>query len=186
VPSAELMIVGDWRKSPTLQQKLKRARRRGGVTLVGQVPREQLEPYYESADVFVFPSTTDTQALVLHEAAHAGCPIVSVDHELRLVLDEGVNGAIARPTPESLARQIVMMLERLSDPEFKARAHARSREMASWWTIENQSNAIIELYRALAAREPVAESMKAVPPVSQSAAHEQPLAQPVRAAGRAG
>ena len=165
IPNAELMIVGDWRAGGLLQQKLKRARNRGGVTLVGQVPRTKLYPYYASADVFAFPSTTDTQALVLHEAAHAGLPIVSCDHELRLVIDEGVNGAIARPTPESFARQLVMLLHQLEDPRFRTRAHERSREMASWWTIAYQSDSIMELYRDLAARRPIEERMKAVPPV---------------------
>ena len=165
IPEAELMVVGDWHAAPpVLETRLRRARSRGGVTLVGQVPRDKLGPYYASADVFAFPSLTDTQALVLHEAAHAGLPIVSVDHELRLVLDEGVNGAIARPTPESLARQLVMMLHKLSDPEFKAAAQARSLQMAGWWTIANQSAAILDLYRALAAGEEVPESMKAIPP----------------------
>ena len=169
LPDAELMIVGDWRSSQRLEQKLKRARRRGGVTLVGQVPRDRLSPYYESGDVFAFPSLTDTQALVLHEAAHAGLPIVSADHELRLVIDEGVNGAICRPTPESMARQIVMLLKRLEDPEFKARASARSREMASWWTIQRQSDTIVQLYRDLAARVEVPESMVAIPPTAPRA-----------------
>lgn len=164
LPNAELMIVGDWRASTSLEGKLRRARQKGGVTLVGQIPREKLGPYYASGDVFAFPSTTDTQALVLHEAAHAGLPIVSVDHELRLVLDEGVNGAIARPTPESLARQLVMMLKRLEDPAFAETAHARSREMAGWWTIAHQSQAIIELYETLASGGTVEESMKAIPP----------------------
>lgn len=161
IPNAELMVVGDWRKSPLLKQKLSRARKRGGVTLVGQVDRERLEPYYESADVFCFPSLTDTQALVLHEAAHAGCPIVTVDDELRLVVDPGVNALVARPTPESLARQLVAMLAQLEDPEFKERAQARSREMASWWTIAHQSRDIIALYESLAARRPIAPQLTA-------------------------
>ncbi|WP_342372256.1 glycosyltransferase [Propioniciclava soli] len=163
IPHAELMIVGNWRTGALLEQKLRRARRRGGVTLVGQVPREKLGPYYASADVFAFPSTTDTQALVLHEAAHAGLPIVSCDHELRLVIDPGVNGAIARPTPESFARQLVMMLSKLEDPAFRERAAERSREMASWWTIEHQSAAMVELYADLAAGRPIEERMTAVP-----------------------
>ncbi len=167
-PKAELMFVGDWKVSSTLAQKLRLARRRGGVTLVGQVPRDELGPYYASADVFAFPSTTDTQALVLHEAAHAGLPIVSVDPELRLVIDEGVNGRFARPTPESLARQLVTMIRKLEDPAYAARAHARSREMASWWTIAHQSEAIIDLYRDLAAGRPVTESMHAIPPTEDA------------------
>lgn len=161
IPDAELMIVGDWKASKTLAQKLRRAQRGGGVTLVGQVPREDLQPYYASADVFVFPSLTDTQALVLHEAAHAGCPIVSVDTELRLVVDPGVNALIARPSPEALARQLVAMLGKLKDPEFKAAAQARSKEMANRWTIENQSRDIIALYADLAAGRPIEPGMLA-------------------------
>ncbi len=166
LPTAELMIVGDWRSAPpVLRQKLARAARKGrGVTLTGMVPRESLEPYYESADVFAFPSLTDTQALVLHEAAHAGLPIVSVDPELRLVIDEGVNGLFARPTAESLARNLVAMLRRLEDPAYRERARARSREMASWWSIDHQAREIIGFYRAVAAGEVVPESLVAVPP----------------------
>ncbi len=155
IPDAELMIVGDWKASKTLSQRLKRAQRRGGVTLVGQVPRDELQPYYASADIFVFPSLTDTQALVLHEAAHAGCPIVTVDDELRLVIDPGVNALIARPSPEALARQIVLMLHKLEDPEFRAAASARSQELADQWTIEKQSRDIISLYTDLADGRPI-------------------------------
>jgi 1,2-diacylglycerol 3-alpha-glucosyltransferase len=164
IPDAELMIVGDWTASTALKKKLTAARRRGGVTLVGQIDRDALAPYYDSADVFAFPSLTDTQALVLHEAAHEGVPIVSVDAELRLVIDEGVNGMFARPTPESLARALVTMLRRLDDPWYRAAAHARSREMASWWTIKHQGEEMIGFYADLAARRDVAESMHALPP----------------------
>ena len=88
--------------------------------------------------------------------------------ELRLVINEGVNGRFARPTPESLARQLVTMIRKLEDPAYAARAHARSREMASWWTIAHQSEAIIDLYRDLAAGRPVTESMHAIPPTEDA------------------
>lgn len=166
IPNAELMFVGDWRVSPLLRQKLQAARRRGGVTLVGQVPRERVGAYLASADVFAFPSLTDTQALVLHEAAHAGLPIVTADSELRLVVDEGVNALVARPTPESLARQLVAMLHRVEDPAFRERASDRSREMASWYSIEGQARAMVGLYAELAARRPVPERMTVEQPGS--------------------
>lgn len=183
IPSAELMLVGDWKVSSTVAQKLRRARRRGGVTLVGQVPRDDLGPYYASADVFAFPSLSDTQALVLHEAAHAGLPIVSVDPELRLVIEEGVNGLFARPTPESLARRLVEMIRALDDPAFARRAQARSQEMAAWWTIHHQSEAIVSLYRDLAARREIPESMHAVAPSGAAASRvtASPAAPSVRA-----
>lgn len=164
LPDAELMIVGDWQVGGILEQRLRHASRRHGVTLVGQVPRETLNRYYASADVFAFPSTTDTQALVLHEAAHAGLPLVSCDPELRLVLDEGVNGAITRATPEALARGLVSVLQAMQDPDARERAQARSREMAGWWTIERQCHDILGLYHALADRIQIPSQMRAQPP----------------------
>ena len=156
IPDAELMLVGDWKKTPAgLRSRLKRAARYRGVKLVGQVPREQLGAYYASADLFLFTSLTDTQALVLHEAAHAGLPFVSVDNELRLVMDQGVNALFARPNAVSLAGTIIQMLGALQDPEFKARAAARSRELAARYTIANQSREFVELYEKVAAGEPV-------------------------------
>ncbi len=157
VPHAELMIVGDLKNTPKrLRRKLQRAAHFGGVKLPGQIPRERLGAYYASGDAFVFASLTDTQALVLHEAAHAGLPFVMVDHELRLVVDPGVNAVLARPNAVSLASAMVDMINALKDPEFARRARARSKELAAQWTIENQSREFVDIYHALAAGEQVA------------------------------
>jgi glycosyltransferase involved in cell wall biosynthesis len=155
IPNAELMIVGEWRTTPPKLRR-RRAARFGGVKLPGQVPRETLGAYYASGDAFVFTSLTDTQALVLHEAAHAGLPFVMVDHELRLVIDPGVNAILARPNSVSLAGAMISMLNALEDPAWATRAHARSREMACRWTIANQSGEFVKIYEDLAAGRPVA------------------------------
>lgn len=156
IPNAELMIVGDWKNTPrSLRRKLQHAARFGGVKLPGQIPREKLGAYYASGDAFVFASLTDTQALVLHEAAHAGLPIIMVDHELRLVVEPGVNAVLARENAASLAGSMISMIKALEDPEFRAQAQQRSRELAAKWTIENQSREFIDIYRKLAAGEPV-------------------------------
>lgn len=151
VPEAELMIVGDWKKSPAVREKLRAAERRGGVRLVGEVDRENLGPYYESADVFCFPSQTDTQALVLHEAAHAGLPIVSVDSELQLVCEPGVNARFARPNAVSLRNAILAMLDDCAKPDVRESMSQRSKELAAQFTIENQSERMEEIYQELAA-----------------------------------
>ena len=154
VPNAQLVLVGDWKNSGSLRGRLSRLRRKPGYQLVGQVPREQLGPWYESGDLYVFPSLTDTQALVLHEAAHAGLPIVTVDAALNLVVEPGVNAHVAQPTASSLAAGIMSMLRKLEDPEFKAKAHARSKELAGQWTIARQARELIAIYENLADHRP--------------------------------
>ena len=155
-PEAELMIVGDWREAtPGLRRRLHRAARRGSTKLIGRVPRDELGAYYAGSDVFVFPSLTDTQALVLHEAALRGLPLVIVDPELNLVVDPGVNALVARPNLVSLSQAIMSMLRQLEEPGFASRAHARSRELADQWTIERQANEMMGIYNDLMAGRPV-------------------------------
>jgi hypothetical protein len=69
---------------------------------------------------------------------------------LRLVVDPGVNAVLARPNAVSLAGAMVSMLSAMQDEEFAATASARSRELASKFTIANQSKEFVDIYEALA------------------------------------
>ncbi len=65
------------------------------VTFTGKLEGEALAAAYASADVFVFPSRTDTFGIVMLEAMASGIPVAAypvtgpVD-----VVEEGVNGAL--------------------------------------------------------------------------------------------
>ncbi len=150
-PDARLCVVGDWQRYSRIKKVLADGRAAGRIILPGEQKREALGAYYAMADVFAFPSLTDTQALVLHEAALAGLPIVSVDHELQLVIDPGVNGEITRPTAASLAAGIMRVIDRLDDEAWRARASARSVELASQWSIRSQADELLRLYAEVAA-----------------------------------
>lgn len=149
-PDARLCIVGDWQRYPQIKRVLAAGRDAGRIILPGEQKRDALGAYYAMADVFAFPSQTDTQALVLHEAALAGLPIVSVDHELQLVIEPGVNGEITRPTAASLAAGLLRVINRLEDEDWMRNASRRSVELASQWTIESQAKAMLQIYADIA------------------------------------
>lgn len=149
-PGTKLLIVGNYRAYPKIKRALERLQDRGQAILAGEKKREELGAYYGAADVFAFASQTDTQALVLHEAALAGLPIVNVDRELQLVLQPGVNGELARPTPSSLAAAIVRVLDRLDEPAWAEQASRVSRELAGQWSVASQAAEMLRLYRETA------------------------------------
>ena len=64
--------IGKWNKE-MLQKKYPSA------YFVGKKFGEELADHYRSADVFVFPSTTDTFGIVLIEALACGLPIAAHD-----------------------------------------------------------------------------------------------------------
>lgn len=150
-PDARLCVVGDWGRYPKIRKVLAEGAASSKVILPGEKKRDDLGAYYGMADFFAFPSQTDTQALVLHEAALAGLPIVTVDHELQLVIEPGVNGEIARPTAASLAAGMMRIIAKLDDDQWRARASARSVELASQWSIESQAAEMLRLYAEVAA-----------------------------------
>lgn len=164
LPTAELMIVGDWRHTQArLRRRLRDAGRAGKVSLTGPIRRDRLGAYYSAADIFAFASQSDTQALVLHEAAHAGLPFVSVDDELDLVFEPGVNTIFARSNPVSLANALAAMAARLEDPGFAAVAQQRSRELAARWTVSSQAQQMMQVYAALCDGQPVELSAELQP-----------------------
>lgn len=154
-PDARLMVVGDWQRYPRIKRVLAHGQERGNVILPGEQKREALGAFYGMADVFAFPSQTDTQALVLHEAALAGLPIVSVDPGLQLVLEPGVNAELTRPTAASLAAGLMRIINKLDDPLWRVTASETSKRLAGQWTIESQAVEMLALYKQVAAQHSV-------------------------------
>jgi glycosyltransferase involved in cell wall biosynthesis len=78
VPAARLVIAGG---GPSLDELQTQAEMLLGdaVVFLGPTPRSQLDALYAAADVFCFPSPSETQGLVIGEARAAGTPCVVVD-----------------------------------------------------------------------------------------------------------
>jgi glycosyltransferase involved in cell wall biosynthesis len=78
------------------------------VRFLGKKLGEDLAEHYAAADVFVFPSRTDTFGLVLLEALASGVPVAAypvpgpldvVDQSGAGVLDDDLGAAILPPSP---------------------------------------------------------------------------------------
>jgi glycosyltransferase involved in cell wall biosynthesis/putative flippase GtrA len=76
-PPVHVAFVGD---GPD-RERLQRLFGQEHVTFTGLLSGEEVADAYAAADVFVFPSTTDTLGLVLLEAMACGVPVVAADTE---------------------------------------------------------------------------------------------------------
>ncbi|HEY0613008.1 MAG TPA: glycosyltransferase [Candidatus Elarobacter sp.] len=144
-PELRLAIVGEGPHRPGLEERARRLGVAERVRFAGALERERLPDVYASADVFVFPSTTETQGLVLAEALAAGLPVVAADSAAsRDVLGDA--GRIAADDPLALAEAIRAALG-------AGRNQSAVHLAFSRFTVEMQTRRILELYReVLAAR----------------------------------
>lgn len=146
VSETHLRIVGS---GPAEQELMERARRRGlgaAVTLVGYLPREQVIREYAAADVFVFPSLTETQGLVSIEALLAGTPVVAIAARGSAeFLRNGEGALLTAADPEVFAAAVLRLLE----PETWSDMSRRARRYGSNFTAEALARQTEALYRDL-------------------------------------
>lgn len=129
------LIVGD---GPQLQELRDSAP--SNVTFAGYKSGEELAQIYASADLFVFPSSTETFGNVVQEAMASGLPVVAANSGgVREMVRSGENGMLCAPRqPQSFVQEIIALVEdndRMAKFRFKAREFALGR---SWDAIFDQ------------------------------------------------
>jgi 1,2-diacylglycerol 3-alpha-glucosyltransferase len=136
-----LVIAGEGPAREALEGLATALRVADRVRFLGAVARERLPNLYASSDAFVFPSTSETQGLVLAEALAAGLPVIAADApQNRDVLGEA--GRLVRPNAEAFAAA----LDALRPPLERERQLARAA--GSRFAIETQIDRILALYRS--------------------------------------
>jgi glycosyltransferase involved in cell wall biosynthesis len=142
---AQLLIVGD---GPANKKYLELARSLGVgdcVKFVGFVPRENLDPFYAAADVFVFPSMTETQGLVVAEAMSYGLPPVVVRYGgAGEQVEDNVNGFLCANDPAEMASDILNLL---SDNRTYKRLASEAIQTAERLSIPDMAANILTVYR---------------------------------------
>lgn len=131
-----LTLVGEGEMRSALLRRAARLGVADAVTVPGPAPRSELRAWYAAADAFVFPSMTDTQALVLNEAALEGLPLVVADSEINSVAMPGISSLGAVPTALGFATAVEQLL---NDPTLGRSLAAVARELALQRTERNQS-----------------------------------------------
>lgn len=141
-PKAKLLYVGDFEYKAALEELASKSTASDRIIFTGALPRESLGTVYGATSVFVFPSLTDTQGLVIHEAALAGCPIVLIDKGVSEVVEDGVNGYIA-DSSEDMASKVVAIL---SDKKLRLTFGQASKKLAGRYTEVKQTKKLETLY----------------------------------------
>jgi glycosyltransferase involved in cell wall biosynthesis len=103
------------------------------VTFLGWLDGVDLARAYAEADVFLFPSATDTFGQVILEAQASGLPVVAVAEGGPLsLIDDGLNGLLRPADAASLADAVVALAASPLQREALGRAAQRAARGRTW------------------------------------------------------
>lgn len=154
IPQARLALVGDGPYRATLEKRFA-----GTPThFVGYLSGESLAAAYASADVFIFPSRTETLGLVLLEAMAAGCPVVAArSGGITDIVTDRVNGYLFDPH-DDVRGAVVATRRLLSNRAEKETLCQNARQEAERWSWAAATRQLQDYYRSIV-RMPEAERL---------------------------
>lgn len=135
-----LMLVGDGPQRSELADRFG-----SSATFVGLLRGQELVAAYQMADVFVFPSTTDTLGLVLLEALASGLPVVAADSPAsrELLADCPVASLFPADEPQRLPELVLAAIR----PRPDVPTTVLARHEAEKWSWAAASAQLLAYYR---------------------------------------
>lgn len=145
-PKIKLLFAGDYLFRDQLEALAQRSPVADRIVFVGRYKRQDLPIICAVAKIFVFPSLTDTQALVLNEAAGQHLPIVMIDQNINEVFHNNENGLLARNSARDFAKKCEQIL---NDEKLRQNFAQKSGELAGQFYEKDQTAKLIHFYREL-------------------------------------
>jgi glycosyltransferase involved in cell wall biosynthesis len=143
-PDTNLLMVGDGPRKAELRQAFRQRGLEEHVAWLGFLPRSRLPAIYSAADIFVFPSKTETQGLVTIEAMLCGTPVVGMNiMGTAEILQGDVGGLLTEDNPLDFAKKVLHLLR---DPALRAAKSAEALRHAQRYTIGNSCDQMEQLY----------------------------------------
>ncbi|HUF91105.1 MAG TPA: glycosyltransferase [Candidatus Limnocylindria bacterium] len=151
LPRARLQVVGQGTEGGRLRAQASALGVAARVTFAGARAHDTLPVVYQAADVFLFASETETQGLVLAEAAACGLPAVAVRAPgCEEAIRDGVTGLLTKSDAGALADTAIGLLV---DPPRRVAMGRRARTLAEQeFGVGRQIDRTLDVYGAAAPR----------------------------------
>lgn len=143
-PFYKLLIVGAGKYMGELNELVSRLFLENNIVFSGEIRYEDLPIFYQLADCFVTASTSETQGLVVLEAAASKKPIVAIfDESYFDIVKHDQNGFYYHTETEYLSAVKTIM----NDKQLRLQMGTRSRKIAEGFSADNFYEKIISVYK---------------------------------------
>lgn len=143
VPNIKFVFAGDGPAREYYEKRIKEKKLEHLFLFLGMVDQKELPELYSNSDVYMFPSTFDTQGLVAVEAMSCGLPIIGIRNSaVQNVIKEGKNGYIFNKKPESFSNALEKALKLKTPLTY-------SIHTAEEYSKEKMAKKMLEIYKKL-------------------------------------
>jgi glycosyltransferase involved in cell wall biosynthesis len=149
IPDAKLMFVGNGDYLEATKDFASQFLDEDQFIFTGNLDHNKLGAIYELGDVFAFPSLTDTQGLVLNEAANAGLPLVTAVDDMNEVISNNENGMVVGDSAREFSKAL---FEILSSKTLYKKMSDKSRDLASNYSALEQTKILVDYYHEVIER----------------------------------
>lgn len=145
IPDAEFVLIGDGADKARLEKLTKHLKIGDSVRFLGRILPPDLYELYRTGSVFATASETETQGIVLIEAAATGLPLVAVDAgAIKEICKNGKNGYLCQPEDvDGIAKSLIKIL---SNPKKQQEMGVASLEIAKSHDLNNTLKRFEEIY----------------------------------------
>jgi glycosyltransferase involved in cell wall biosynthesis len=152
----QLVLVGPGPLEKTIRRWLQKYDLENTVVVTGRVNPPRLKPLFRRALFFVYPSSSDTQAIVVVEAMAAGRAVVAIQRlgPAAIVID-GVTGRLVRHWPQPHERDLQIRLfaaaihEMIVEEAARIACGARAEEQAAAYDLAVTTATQLKIYHSL-------------------------------------
>ncbi len=147
IPDCRLVLAGKGPLEENLRQQCRQQGIEDKVVFTGELTRQQIVHCYASSDLFVFPSVSDTQGLVIGEAKAAGVPVVAISaFGPAEMVNHYEDGLLTKFSLPAFTEAIIKLLK---DKELYARMSKKSLKNAPLISSALCSERMLEVYQGL-------------------------------------
>ncbi len=106
-----LVFAGGGPEEQSLKEAIRRRQLEASVTMTGYLSQTAMRQVFGAADIFAFPSTTETQGIVVCEAQASGLPVVAMNAMgPKDIIRHGVDGYLVEPTPTAFIEALTRLI----------------------------------------------------------------------------
>ncbi len=146
-PNTYLMLVGDGPERKKMEKKARKLNIGDKAIFVNSQPYNEIPNYYKASDLFLFPSTADTQGLVVLEAMASALPVVAA--RSMCIEEMDIDKKAGYLTPNSPVKFSKRINELLSDKKRYEEFSKNSVKIAQKYSHEDSASLLIEKFKYL-------------------------------------